>query len=53
MTISTFFMYLISGKWNIFEREIIFETISQNPMRNLPFQKTRGVGRVDEREASP
>lgn len=35
MTISTFFIYLISGKLNIFEREILFDTISQDPMRNL------------------
>ena len=35
MTISTFFMYLISGRLNIFEREVLFDTISQNPMRNL------------------
>lgn len=35
MTISTFFMYLISGRLNIFEREVLFETISQNPMKNL------------------
>ena len=28
MTISTFFMYLISGRLNIFEREVLFETIS-------------------------
>jgi len=35
MTISTFFMYLISGKLNIIEREILFDTISQDPVRNL------------------
>jgi len=35
MIISTFFMYLISGHLNIFEREILFDTISQNPMKNL------------------
>jgi len=29
MIISTFFMYLISGHLNIFEREILFDTISQ------------------------
>jgi trk system potassium uptake protein TrkH len=35
MTISTFFIYLISGKINIFECEVIFDIISQNPIRNL------------------
>lgn len=35
MTISTFFIYLISGRLGIFEREVLFDTLSQDPMRNL------------------
>jgi trk system potassium uptake protein TrkH len=35
MTISTFFMVLISGRLNIIEREILYDTIGQNPMKNL------------------
>jgi len=35
MTVSTFFMYLISGHLQIFERELLFDTLSQNPIRQL------------------
>ncbi|MDA3813186.1 MAG: TrkH family potassium uptake protein [Candidatus Cloacimonetes bacterium] len=35
MTISTFFMYLISGRLNIFDRDIIFDAFSQDPIRNF------------------
>ena len=35
MTISTFFMFLVSGRLGILEREVLFDTLSQNPVRNL------------------
>ncbi|MBN1783308.1 potassium-transporting ATPase subunit KdpA [bacterium] len=35
MTISTFFIYLISGRLNVFGQELLFDTITQDPMQNL------------------
>ena len=35
MTVSTFFMFLISGHLGVLERELLFDSLSQNPMRKL------------------
>ena len=35
MTVSTFFMFLISGHLSVFERELLFDSLSQNPIRKL------------------